>query len=109
MIPEVGVAEKGGFFSAVCLAVTRFELHKQADRRCFGLEVTAADQRRTIRTGGLMSGEHPDKVRSEQDAAMQPDGMRRTYLLFFSFLARAPPDRGTSLCSKEGRSKAVEE
>jgi len=83
-IPDVGEAEKGGLFSAVCLAVTRFALHKQADRYCSkSRQQTSAERSGRV---GWTSGEHPDKVRSEQDAAMQFDGMRRAYLLFFSFL-----------------------
>lgn len=113
----VGVAGKGGpLFD--CLAVTRLALHKQsADRRrCLGLEVTTAKQRRAIRIGGLTSGEHPDKVRSEPagcSALCSPTQSKRyasriSLLRFFFSLASRENDRRTSLCSKKGRSKATE-
>lgn len=118
ILDSSAVAEKGGpLFGclSVCLAVTRFALHKYANVSP-PLRPRSHDgekQRRTIRIGGLtLSGEHPDKVRSEPAGCSElckPDAnASRVSLIFFP---RSPPernDRRTSLCSEEGRSKATE-
>lgn len=114
----VGVAEKGGPLFG-CLAVTRFALRKQsADRRRYlGLEVMTAKQRRAIRIGGLTSGEHPDKVRSEpagcsalcSSTQSKRYASRVSLLCFFFFLASRENDRRTSLCSKKRRLKGSRE
>ena len=97
-------------FLAMRLAVTCFILHKQANRRWFGLEVTAADQHRVIRVGRLNVGWTPrqGQIWARCSYAARVGCAARTFFHFLFFF-RLPTDRGTSLCSKEGRSKAVEE
>lgn len=84
-IPNVGEAEKGSFR----LCVWPWPVSYYISRRIVAGSASKSRRRTSTERSGRVSwtsGEHPDKVRSEQDAAMQLDGMRSTYLLSFSFL-----------------------